>query len=132
MNIRTDDFNKLKAMLVDVYFNLRESGEYLIMEKVDAILLALQNIEAKDIKKRQAFKWFIITIAVELIHRFRENKYKGDKANAQSDYQVKFEKAQNVSNLLWRSALRWYEQISCFFNRRREQRSLFCRLWQNH
>ena len=56
MNIKTDDFNKLKAMLVDVYFNLRESGEYLIMEKVDAILLALQNIETKDIKKRQAFK----------------------------------------------------------------------------
>ena len=56
MNIKTDDFNKLKAMLVDVYFNLRESGEYLIMEKVDNILLTLQNIEARDIKKRQAFK----------------------------------------------------------------------------
>lgn len=85
MNIKTDDFNKLKAMLVDVYFNLRESGEYLIMEKVDAILLALQNIETRDIKKRQALKWFIITVAVELIHRFRENKYKGEKADAQSN-----------------------------------------------
>lgn len=56
MNIKTDDFNKLKSMLVDVYFNLRECGEYLVMEKVDNILLTLQNIEAKDIKKRQAFK----------------------------------------------------------------------------
>ena len=56
MQIPNADYEQIKAELISLYFEARKLGDIYVMEEIDYLLQKLQNIEAKNLKKKNALK----------------------------------------------------------------------------
>lgn len=56
MQIPNTDYEQIKAELISLYFEARKLGDIYVMEEIDYLLQKLQNIEAKNLKKKNALK----------------------------------------------------------------------------
>lgn len=56
MNIKKEEFEAIKSKLIQMYFDARNNGDFVVMENCDMLLSFMQGIENRDIKKRQSLK----------------------------------------------------------------------------
>lgn len=56
MIVNNQDFEQIKAELIDLYIEARKYGDAYVMNKCDYILQKLQNIENAYIRRKYALK----------------------------------------------------------------------------
>lgn len=56
MIINNQDFEQIKSELITLFHEARKQQDFYVMEEADYLLQKLQNIEAKNLKKKNSLK----------------------------------------------------------------------------